>query len=406
MPVTSIARAAPAPQTFVIGVDHADAANQQPFPPFNRLFEYTDFFTRDLRVHKGDSIDFQAAPGSFHIVALAKSEKVARSVYPVAFTDADGPASIDTAVGTGEPKIVLGPSNNSITGGSTHGGGTIANNPNGPPVCGVAVLGEAACTFKGGDDIEVIGPTPAFGLTGPAQVDQSVVINAQPGQYAFFCYIHPGMRGTLNVVDGDDPTSNQADLNQRAQDQFLADRLAALEVERRLNHVEVNDEERGERTFVVHVGAAAADDHVAIDEMLPNRPLSLAPGDRVRYVWRDPHNVHTVSFPAENPGLPGPFGFDCGTTFSGGSGGGPPVPCLELGDTHPEFIADPGNSPPGSVLTSPSTLVDSGVLIATGYHVQPSAQSWSVATRDSTAAGTYAFQCLVHDWMHGTLNVS
>ncbi len=116
LPLTALARAAPSPQTFVIGVDHADAANQQPFPPFNRLFEYTDFFARDVRVHQSDTIDFQAAPGSFQIVALAKSERVARSVYPVAFNDAEGPAAFDTAIGTGAPKVDLGPSNFSASG--------------------------------------------------------------------------------------------------------------------------------------------------------------------------------------------------------------------------------------------------------------------------------------------------
>ncbi len=62
-PLTALTGAAPSPQTFVIGVDHADAANQQPFPPFNRLFEYTDFFARDLRDHQGDRL-----PGGARLV--------------------------------------------------------------------------------------------------------------------------------------------------------------------------------------------------------------------------------------------------------------------------------------------------------------------------------------------------
>jgi hypothetical protein len=63
-------------QTLIIGVDHLDLANQQ--PQNGRVFEYTDFFTRAVTVHTGDTLDLQAAPGSFHIVALAADETVAR----------------------------------------------------------------------------------------------------------------------------------------------------------------------------------------------------------------------------------------------------------------------------------------------------------------------------------------
>jgi hypothetical protein len=102
--------------------------------------------------------------------------------------------------------------------------------------------------------------------------------------------------------------------------------------------------------------------------------------------------------------LPGPFGFDCGSSFSSSNTGPPPV-CLEPGDSQPEFIADPGTSPPRTSLTSPTALVDSGVLIGTGYGVKPSAQSWSIRT-DAATAGTYMFKCTVHDFMQGHLNVN
>src|SRR5438128_12362784 len=48
---------------LVIGVDHADFANQQ--PQAGRLFEYTDFFSRQATIHTGDTIDFRSAPGLF-----------------------------------------------------------------------------------------------------------------------------------------------------------------------------------------------------------------------------------------------------------------------------------------------------------------------------------------------------
>jgi hypothetical protein len=388
-------------RTVVIGVDHVDPANQQ--PANFRIFEYTDFFSRQISIHTGDTIDFRYAPGSFHIVSLATSEAVARSVYPIALTDADG--GFDTAIGTGKPKIVLGPSNFSITGGSTHGGGTIGTNPN-APACGVAAMGQAPCKFRGADDIEVIGPVGAFGPTGPTQVDQLVNITATPGKFAFFCYIHPGMRGTLTVVGAGASTTSQHEIDASAQAQFQADRASALAVERRLNQVIVSGEEPGERTFVVHVGASAANNHVAIDEMLPHRILNLVKGDRVLYVWRDPHNVHSVYFPTHSSKLFAPFGFDCGATYQPFvNTNPPPPPCFEPGDTSPELIGDPGVSPPGTMLTTPSALVGSGVLGGTGYGLNPSAQTWSTRTSAATSTGLYRFQCTIHDWMHGWLNV-
>jgi plastocyanin len=387
-----------APQTFVIGVDHVDPANKR--PDLHRLFEYTDFFSRQVRIHQGDTVDFRYAPGSFHIVGLAKSEKVARAVYPFAFADVDG--GMDTAIGTGLPKVVLGPSNYSITGGSTHGGGTIGTDP-GNPVCGVAGL-PSPCTFSGGDDIEVVGPTAGYGPTEPAQVDQLVNVTAAPGEYAFFCFLHPGMRGTLNVVGRGAPTSTQKDIDARGLAQFQQDREQALQVERRLDRLDVRGEQPGERTFVVRVGATAADNHVAIDEMLPNRKLDLQGGDRVRFLWPDPHNIHSVAFPANSLSLPDVYGWDCGSSFSNSRTGPPPV-CLEPGDTQPESIADPGTSPPGTSLTSPTAIVDSGLLFGTGYGVKPSTQRWSIRT-DAATAGTYLFQCTLHDAMQGQLNVN
>ncbi len=219
------AMAANGSQTLVIGVDHADPANQQ--PDQNRVFEYTDFFTRSVSVHSGDVLDFRAAPNSFHIVALAAHEQVARSVYPVALSDAD---DAHLAPGSGLSKIELGPSNFSTTSGSTHGGGSVAQNPFGPPVCGVAALSEALCTFSGGDDIEVAGPNPGNDPTtgAPEAVDWKIQINAAPGAYAYFCYIHPGMHGTLQVVRADAATTTQAQIDRESTPQFLHDRANGI----------------------------------------------------------------------------------------------------------------------------------------------------------------------------------
>jgi plastocyanin len=389
-------------QTLVIGVDHVDPANQD-FAK-GRLFEYTDFFTREVTVHQGDVVNFRTAPGAFHIVGLATNEAVARAVYPVAVLDTDDPNAPN-----GAPKIAFGPSNYPIVNGNTSGdlSGVDFSKPNGPPDCGRADLGEPDCTFSGGSDIEVAGPNLNFGATGPGPADWRVAITATPGTYTFLCFIHPGMRGTLNVVGAGRPTTTQEQIDHKSPGQFVADRAQGLAAEREANAVSFVGDAPGSRTYEFKVGIGAANNHVAIDEMFPNPATllggmpALQPGDKVRFDWVDPHNVHTVFFPTTIEETT-PFGFDCDGGFTVPSG----PPCLETGEFAPEVIGDPGNAPPGTLLTSPSAVVDSGLLIGTDYGLAPTVQTWNVATNSATAGGAYSFRCAVHDWMVGGFSVT
>jgi hypothetical protein len=87
----------------------------------------------------------------------------------------------------------------------------------------------------------------------------------------------------------------------------------------------------------------------AIAEMLPQH-LNVSQGDTVVYHWRDPHGMNTVAFPADSQALASPFG--------------PGVECSET-------IGDPGTSQPGTLLTNPNALVDSGLLIGAAFDVRP-----------------------------------
>jgi plastocyanin len=391
--------APPSPQTVTVGVDHADPANQQ--PQKGRVFEYTDFFSRDVTIHSGDTIDFQVAPGAFHIVALAESETKARAVYPVGYTDKDDPNGPN-----GAPKLVNGPGGFPVLGGSTSGGGTIVTDPNAPPPCGYVALGLAPCGFSGPKDIE-INQMVGFGQTGPAQNDVKWNVTAPEGDYTMFCTIHPGMRGTIHVVGADESTTTQAEIDAASARQFARDRKAALAAEADANEVRYRGDEPGSRTYQVLMGVAAANNHVAIDEILPTAPLNLVAGDRVAYRWVDPHNVHSVVFPAPPPGqndtVP-PFVFDCGTTISNA----PSPSCTEPGETWENRggIFDPGTAPSRTALQTPTTFLDSGVLVGTGYNVKPTIQSWSVKVNDATAAGTYTYHCSVHDFMQAQFTVT
>lgn len=372
----SLASAASLPRTLVIGVDHVDPDNQQ--PERGRLFEYTDFFSRSVRIHSGDTLDFRTALNTFHIVGISRSEYRARIAYPVAVLDRSAPP----APGTGLPPLLLGPSNGSITNGSGKGGGTIGGAVDFPPgPCGLIQLGQQPCTFGGGDDVESQGGVPGI---FPEGTDWAITFkDVEPGTFTMLCFIHPGMSGEITVVKDSDPNvTSQAQIDTAAQAQFVADRDQALAAERAANEVRFSGGAPGKRTYQVSVGLSAANGHVAIDEMLP-QSLNLARGDAVDFKWRDEHNVHTVGFPNSEPPLPEAFDFE---------------------DSPP--TADPGNAPKGTLLTRPEVMVDSGVLAGRKYYLQPSVQFWGVTTNAATASGTYAYMCTVHDFMQGALIVA
>jgi plastocyanin len=210
------------------------------------------------------------------------------------------------------------------------------------------------------------------------------------------------MQGHVRVLDTDDAVTTQAANDEDANEQFQHSRAQALDAEADANVVRFSGEQPGERTYQASVGVGAANGKVNVLEMLP-RTLNLDKGDRVRFHWKSPNEAHTVAFPTGSPAFPAPFGFDCGSTFQSP---GPGAPCIEPGGRAPEFIADPGNAPSGTLLTMPTVLVDSGVLAGAGYHLSPSLRVWSVATNRSTATGAFQYQCTIHDFMHGTLNVT
>jgi plastocyanin len=206
------------------------------------------------------------------------------------------------------------------------------------------------------------------------------------------------MRGTLNVVgSGSQRTTITA---AAVNTQLAADRADGLTAEAAVSSVSFAGGAPGTRTYTVHMGIGDANRRVAIDEVLPNQPLSLAPGDKIHYEWQDPHNVHSVAFPTDSPLLPAPFGVDCMNRYVGFGMTGLAGNCAAVHLSAFEVVADPGNSL--THLSDPTQLVDSGVLIGTGYKVTPTAQDWSVT---ANSPGTYHFQCTVHDWMRQAVTI-
>lgn len=339
--------------------------------------------------------------------ALLADEEAARRAYPTIELDTDDAPTI----GTAKPKIIFGAGNFPVTGGSIHGGGLIHRDKGkGLPACGVVQYGQPPCRFRGGDDVEIIGPTPGWDFQQqPATLDQHVRVDAPPGTYTYFDVNHPGARGTLTVVPDDQRVTTQAEINAASARQITEDQNQPRAVEPLLNGDPVTSSEPDHRTYFVANGAGTPNNRVSIDAMLPNRPINAVPGDKVAFVWADPKSFHTVGFAPSPWALPPPFGFDCGgvcqpvpNVFNV-----PPPPlCLEPGATIPEFISDPGNAPSGTELLLPNQIVNSGLLIGSAYRVSPIARTWTIRTTERTAKGSCTFFDAVRPWASVVITVS
>jgi plastocyanin len=388
LPISASAKIVPA-HTFTIGVDHADPANQQldnngnPTTPPGvqaKVFEYTDFFTRSLKVHQGDTVDFRFAIPD-HLITVAPDEAAARQQLPL-FAPDERTAAEGNALGSGGPKVVLGPAVFLGFGGS--------------PSCGQSAASQ--CLFNGSAPSD-----PGFASSSP---DWFVQINAAPGIYTYFCHLHPGMRGTLKVVPNHVATQTQNQIDRQSAVQFHRAQREAMTLYDEANQVDAQQENSGPTVYNVHVGVTSRDQHVAIHDMLPSK-LRLNPGDVVHYHWQT-NVIHTVGFPA---GLVSPFGVDCETSYAPLASptaqpicpsGAPETDEASLTGIPVELIADPGNQASGSPLTAAS---DSGLLVGASYaqyYGGMGASTWSVK---ASAPGAYQYQCTIHDWMRGTITV-
>jgi len=360
--------------TVTVGVGHFDPDNQD--PSTGTVVEYTDFFGRSVRVHSGDTVNFQTQKNEFHSIALAPAV-IPLPVF-VADTD-DAPAK-----GTGLPKVAGGP------------GLFKAFEP--PPPCGAQ---GTPCEFDGSSPVDagaIAGFDPATGQ--PANVDWNVKITAPTGDYAYFCYIHPGMQGVLHVV----PSGAESDSGNQitaTQAQFLQDQSEATSLIANDNNAAPSGAP-GSRTWSVHVGDTTSTLHAAILGMMPRSLPNVVSGDSVKFLW-GAFEPHTVGF-GPDANLPGPFGWDCGKAYVafGPSGPGAPPPCTEFENGNPEIIGDPGTRGPSQGLNR-NGVTDSGMLVGSAYGVTPGTERWSVA---AAQPGSYEYHCTVHDFMIGTISVT
>jgi plastocyanin len=383
---TVSASASSSPRTYLIGVDAAGPAGHD--------FEYVDYFPRGQVGNKGQPavvgngaiLHFKynlASLDGLHTATLLPASETpsqAWANHPLVTLDEPEPA----------PKPMLNP--DALFARPAGCGGSAAN----------------PCVYTGAGEVNS-GAMPAFAapdyyvqisLSADSSNGDGAQAGTQQGQgqgdhqdgttVHYVCLIHPGMEGSITVVDG--RGSSPAAFARAAKAQLKTDTAQALKKEAQANHTLVTS--NGDGTSTITMVAGTATPFVEIVEMLPQH-VTVHPGDKVKWVTTTLKDPHTVTFPdtGTGPSLVEPLG----PPYA------PPPECEGNPDTAPPCATPeiPINPAPNGVttITSPATVATSGIIA-------PFPPFQNNFTFSFPNPGVFAYQCRIHDHMNGTITVS
>ena len=202
----------------------------------------------------------------------------------------------------------------------------------------------------------------------------------KPGVYRFFCLVHPGMHGVINVLPSTatPPTAEQTAAALKTQAGKVIADLRRIQSQ--------NPTEK----LTVWVGAGTQSG-AEVASMFPRR-LVVKTGDVVKFVNHDTTDIHTVTF--------GPVGY---------------TGQIEKTFISPKGIANPfgvlSSEPPGATPPPPEALVYDGANHGNGYlnagvlSPYSSNQTPHLVRIKFTRPGIYHFECVIHQNMDGTIIV-
>ena len=357
----------------------------------SKPYEYTRFYPDVIRVHRGQTIRWRtvgtAPAAGFHTITFAKSRPpfFRADEIPETYAATDAWAFGSNCGRNGLPACVLKASTKFLSSG-----------------------------------------VPPFG-SSPFEVK----VDAPPGRYKFFCTVHPGMSGAVEVVTPRKPVPSQRQVKAQIASEVRRDSRAADALFRADQRPVSSVDAEGRRVWRVLLGDSTVDDHVSLIAFLPTN-LNVSAGDRVRYEYRSRivNEIHSVTFPAEavSVGAPVPTGLGDAAIFpacdpDAGDGGLPGVrglwnvPGGLNCPTTLELLLSPwtttAHPAPGNQVPTRLTYHDSGFLVPAKaraiYGVLPDTGRVLPSRFDAEfpAPGTFSYQCEVHVVpMTGSINVS
>lgn len=288
--------------------------------------------------------------------------------------------------------------------------------------------GQAACRLDGSEQ------ALSSGLSEPALAEPAwrVTVDLPVGSTAaYFCMVHPGMEGSIEVVDDDVAVPTQAQIDAETRAQVRKDTKEAIK-HRAERDGEMVQRREGDRTvWRVLVGDSSPSGHVSIRTYMPGRLDGIRPRDAVEFVSAGTGH-HSVTFPTELVGHKG-AGPDARLAFgvihptcdfdelNGGAPGVPgpwaPISDLVCPATFELVLAPWLDSPhraPGDAVATATSYHDSGLMwsdqVPEAARGRPAGSGEYFLHRfvaEFPVAGTFRYACTIHgaENMAGTIHV-
>lgn len=267
--------------------------------------------------------------------------------------------------------------------------------------------------------------------------DLKLKVDLPVGTYTYYCTIHTGMEGQIEVVPDDQAIATPEEVEEQRQAQVTADTEAAvatLEQPWPLEFEQVDGTDR--RRYRIQAGAFTPDKRVSLEQYFP-ATAEIAPGDEVEFFvpeggFQSPehiepvYNAHTVSFPNDfvRQNVLGGARYMPPACDPDGATSGLPgfvhFPAIFMGCPDgmeremwfaPIAFQHPLRAPGDAVLT-PATQHDSGMLVTPDGPCRSSCDPWTRERLPTTttslfpAEGTFSYSCLLHGpVMGGTIHV-